>query len=106
MGTPSTSKRARLVTRARMDRMTEAEAVSLRAALRQAPGITVDLGQGVITAEGCAAGFALDPVWRMKLLNGWDDLDLTASYAAAIAEFHARDRLARPWVIPTGPTGE
>jgi 3-isopropylmalate/(R)-2-methylmalate dehydratase small subunit len=25
--------------------------------------------------------FALDPVWRTKLINGWDDIDLTAQHA-------------------------
>ena len=28
--------------------------------------------------------FAVDPVWRMKLLNGWDDIDLTLNQADAI----------------------
>ncbi len=35
--------------------------------------------------------FEVDPVWRTKLLNGWDDIDLTDSYASAIASFVVAD---------------
>jgi 3-isopropylmalate dehydratase small subunit len=44
--------------------------------------------------------FAIDPVSRNQLLSGWDDVDLTESYRAAITAFKARDRQNRPWVTP------
>lgn len=40
--------------------------------------------------------FAIDPAFRTKLLNGWDDLDLTAGHAEAIAAFAERRARARP----------
>ena len=44
--------------------------------------------------------FAIDPVWRTKLLNGWDDIDLTLNQADAIARFKAEDSSRRPWAVP------
>jgi 3-isopropylmalate/(R)-2-methylmalate dehydratase small subunit len=44
--------------------------------------------------------FTIDPDNRNQLLNGWDDVDLTESYRAAIASFKGRDRKARPWATP------
>jgi len=34
------------------------------------------------------------------LLNGWDDLDLTATYKDKIEAFAAKDRAERPWAVP------
>jgi hypothetical protein len=44
--------------------------------------------------------FSIDPARRMRLLNGWDDLDLTAQYKDRIAAFAAKDRAERPWAVP------
>ena len=65
--------------------------------------LTVDLHACRVQAgnEGCA--FTVDPVFRTKLLNGWDDLDLTASHSAAIASFAASDAMARAWLVPRIP---
>lgn len=61
--------------------------------------LVIDLEAGTITPEGSAAvTFDLDPVWRTKLINGWDDIDLTASHADDIATFAARRREQAPWV--------
>ena len=38
--------------------------------------------------------------WKKQLLNGWDDVDLTRSYAEDIATFVARDKGGRPWATP------
>ena len=38
----------------------------------------------------------------MRLLNGWDDLDLTGSTRAQIEAFAAKDKAARPWAVPAG----
>jgi 3-isopropylmalate/(R)-2-methylmalate dehydratase small subunit len=37
----------------------------------------------------------------MRLLNGWDDIDLTKSYRERIAAFKENDRAGRPWAVPT-----
>lgn len=51
--------------------------------------MTVDLTDGVIRIGNEVIAFDLDPIWRLKLLNGWDDIDMTASHGAAIAAFRA-----------------
>lgn len=60
-------------------------------------GMTVDLEACSVTAGDRTWTFAIDAVWRTKLLNGWTDVDLTLSHAAAIAAFAAADRERRPW---------
>lgn len=64
--------------------------------------LRIDLAALTIAGPGGEVPFALDPVWREKLVNGWDDIDLTASRAGAIADFAARRRRAAPWVWPGG----
>ena len=61
---------------------------------------TVDLEAQRIEAGPLAIPFAIDPVWRTKLLNGWDDIDLTRSHLGAIAAFMEADRARRPWMQP------
>ncbi|MCE8006019.1 3-isopropylmalate dehydratase small subunit [Aestuariivita sp.] len=62
--------------------------------------ITVDLERVEITHSGGKIGFEIDPVWRTKLLNGWDDIDLTAQHAQAIASFKAAHHARAPWTRP------
>ena len=62
--------------------------------------VTVDLEACRILAGNLVVDFAIDPVWRTQLLNGWDDIDLTLAEADAIAAFLARDAAARPWAAP------
>jgi len=65
--------------------------------------LTVDLEERTISAKGISVPFAIDPIWRTKLLNGWDDIDITLSQADAIARFRAEDSLRRPWTTPRLP---
>ena len=44
--------------------------------------------------------FHIEPVARIKLLRGWEDLDLTLSHQDAIAAFAQADRERRPWATP------
>lgn len=81
-------------------RVTEADAEALFALC---PGtMTVDLDRLTISSAELTIAFALDPIWRQKLINGWDDIDLTASHTQAITEFAARRRASAPWVWPAG----
>lgn len=67
--------------------------------------LTVDLEGRRITGAGVDLAFDIDPVWQTKLINGWDDIDLTAAHGAAIAAFAAARRAAAPWVWPDrGPS--
>jgi 3-isopropylmalate/(R)-2-methylmalate dehydratase small subunit len=67
----------------------------------QRPEIVVDLEQAQILAGPHRIAFAIEPVRRLRLLNGWDDLDLTDRHKVAIAAFRAQRLTAAPWVIPT-----
>jgi len=62
--------------------------------------LTVDLEQQTITCGNRSYAFAIDPVSRNHLINGWDDVDLTESYRDRITAFRAEDRIKRPWVAP------
>jgi 3-isopropylmalate/(R)-2-methylmalate dehydratase small subunit len=67
--------------------------------LKDTPALpmTVDLEQQTIAHGAHGIAFAIDPVRRKRLLNGWEDIDLTRSYGQEIAAFKAGDRLRRPW---------
>ncbi len=62
--------------------------------------ITIDLENCQIHAEDTVMPFVIDPVWRTKLLNGWDDIDLTMSRLPEIRAFAAEDATRRPWAQP------
>ena len=64
--------------------------------------ITVDLEQQTITSGELTRKFAIEPVSRNQLLNGWDDIDLTESRRAEIVAFKAKDKLRRPWAASQG----
>ena len=60
----------------------------------------VDLTSGRAVIAGHDLAFDLDPVRRQKLINGWDDIDLTAQYSDQIKTFRAAHLAARPWAMP------
>lgn len=62
--------------------------------------LAIDLEDRTIAGEGLRLTFELDPVWRMKLVNGWDDIDLTRAHAAEIEAFAGARRTATPWLWP------
>jgi 3-isopropylmalate/(R)-2-methylmalate dehydratase small subunit len=80
--------------------VSEQEAEALMAAVEGAGRATVNLEDCSIVADNLSVTFSIDPVRRTKLLNGWDDIDMTRSYAAEIGAFVARDAAARPWALP------
>lgn len=81
--------------------ISEADAETLLAWLTETGSdLQVNLDDCTIRAGNHGITFAIDPTWRTKLLNGWDDLDLTMSHDAAIAAFFAADATRRRWVLP------
>ena len=62
--------------------------------------LTVDLERQTIGCGNQTYSFALDPVSRNQLLNGWDDVDLTESFRTKISAYRISDRLRRPWAFP------
>jgi 3-isopropylmalate/(R)-2-methylmalate dehydratase small subunit len=84
--------------------VTDQEAAEMMEALAQTPTlqVTVDLEQQSIACDDRTYGFMIDPVRRMRLLNGWDDIDLTESYRDRIAAFRTKDEVERPWAARPG----
>jgi 3-isopropylmalate/(R)-2-methylmalate dehydratase small subunit len=82
--------------------VSEADVGELAAAVAADPErpITVDLDQQTIACGNRSYSFAIDPVSRNQLMNGWDDVDLTESYRAQISTFRNEDRGRRPWAVP------
>jgi 3-isopropylmalate/(R)-2-methylmalate dehydratase small subunit len=86
--------------------VSDEEAAEIIAALNATPelAVTVDLEQETIVCGNRSYGFAIDPVRRARLINGWDDIALTESFRDRIAAFKADDRSLRPWAIPRAGT--
>jgi len=82
--------------------LSEADVAELGAAIAADPDmpVTVDLEEQTISRGNRSFTFSIDPVSRNQLLNGWDDVDLTDSYAARVAAFKVADRERRPWARP------
>ena len=83
--------------------VTDDVAAELMAKLTATPGtpVTVDLEQQTISCGNHSYGFAIDPVRRLRLLNGWDDIALTESFSDRIAAFKTADRIHRGWALPS-----
>lgn len=61
--------------------------------------VGVDLDAAQIVCGDLAMPLDLDQTRRMKLINGWDDIDLTLQHGDAIAVFRA-GRQRKTWVWP------
>lgn len=85
-------------------RVCEADAEALLASLAVDEGraVRVDLAAQTVSAGNLVAPFAIDPVWKTQLLNGWDDVDLTMAEQPSIERFRAQDAKARPWAALVG----
>ncbi len=69
-----------------------------QAALNRIEGaVHVDLTTRSIQHDGGSETFEIDPVWQTKLLNGWDDIDLTIQHQNDIKAFKARHHETAPW---------
>ena len=83
-------------------RVAEGDVEALLAHLQAFPGsaIKVDLEPQRITCGERAYGFSIDSFLKTKLLNGWDDIDVTTSFTEEMRAFLLRDASARPWARP------
>jgi 3-isopropylmalate/(R)-2-methylmalate dehydratase small subunit len=59
--------------------------------------LTIDLESAHILAGNLSWPFTIDPVWREKLLHGWDDVDLTRSHTTAIDSFAETYKRQNSW---------
>jgi 3-isopropylmalate/(R)-2-methylmalate dehydratase small subunit len=79
----------------------DAETLLNDSTLRSGGSVHIDLAQQTVRVGNHVMKFEIEPVWKTQLLNGWDDIDMTRSYSAAIADFVTRDAQARPWAKPS-----
>lgn len=84
--------------------VSEEDAEALLTALSDTPGpLRVDLEAQRIEAGELSVAFSIAPTWRTKLLNGWDDIDMTRQHAERIRRFAADYAERRPWLDTTPP---
>lgn len=80
-----------------------AQVATLLQQLQQRPGAhcRVSLRTMEVTGpDGSAYGFSMDPARRTALLEGLDDIGMTARQLEAIEAFQARQLQAMPWLRP------
>ena len=82
--------------------LSEADVEGILAALAAAtnPALHVDLDTQTIRFDNTSYHFTIDPVRRLQLLNGWDDLDLTMQHKNTIDAFATNYRRQYPWSWP------
>ena len=80
--------------------VSEEDIEKLLSAVEQTGRAEVDLEQQTIKSGNYVVPFSIDPARKTRLLNGWDELDLTAQYKDRIEAFAAKDRAERPWAVP------
>ncbi|MGL4438838.1 MAG: 3-isopropylmalate dehydratase small subunit [Bosea sp. (in: a-proteobacteria)] len=81
--------------------VSEADVEALLAIFAQGGILTVDLDALVIASGTLVCRFAVDPVRRLQLLNGWDDIDLTLRHTADIVAYREKRLEANPWAWPS-----
>jgi 3-isopropylmalate/(R)-2-methylmalate dehydratase small subunit len=72
---------------------------ALAAWLTEPRALALDLETMTVRFGDRQAPLSLDPVWRTKIMRGWDDIDLTVSHRPAIAAF-AETRRGMGWTWP------
>ena len=78
------------------------EAAALRAAIGQgAAPARVDLASRRLSVAGQDLDFALSETAQAKLINGWDDIDLTRAHAGDIRNFRDRRKADHAWAWPS-----
>lgn len=84
-------------------RISTEDAERLLAVLEHGPAnARIDVRAGTVAVAGERARFQLADDHRQKLVNGWDDIDLTGQRREAIATYRERLRAERPWRWPAG----
>lgn len=63
--------------------------------------ISIDLATGRLHCGTTELRFDLQDSWRTKLINGWDDIDLTLQHAEAIRDYTKTRHSTAPWAWPT-----
>ena len=66
--------------------------------------LRLDIQKRKITFGDQTISFTLSEAWTQKLINGWDDIDLTEHHRPAISAYRARRAETLPWVFPAEET--
>lgn len=64
-----------------------------------APALHVDLNNEVIVFDDVTVSLSIKPEWKLKLLNGWDDIDLTMNRQSDIERFVDQYRQTNHWAL-------
>jgi len=64
--------------------------------------IRIDLDARSLQLGSVSVSFSLDDSWALKLINGWDDIDLTRNHGAAIAAYKTNRHQTAAWAWPDG----
>lgn len=72
----------------------------LNRAIGDAPAL-IDLTAGTITIGTVHVSFDLADSWRVKLINGWDDIDLTKNHFSEIGKYKDQRQQTAPWIWPS-----
>ncbi len=84
-------------------RVSTEAAERLLAVLEHGPAnARINVREGTVEIAGERACFQLADDHRQKLVNGWDDIDLTGQHRDAIADYRERLRSEWPWRWPAG----
>lgn len=62
--------------------------------------LSIDLEMQTIKCGARQVPFLIDPVRRLQLLNGWDDLDLTLRHTKDIGRYRTKRLAVSPWAWP------
>lgn len=85
--------------------VSEADCDAIFKALQRAEAVlSVDLHDCLIRSGDQQWHFNVSAVWRTKLLNGWDDIDLTEARRSDIDRFVQNYRQAHAWTQPNPGT--
>lgn len=73
----------------------------LFSAVKAQPGFAVDVDLQACTVRSSLGmlDFVLESSTREKLLNGWDDIELTLKHAAKIRAYETSRRQEKPWMF-------
>ena len=86
---------------ARIDGALQAElATALAGGARD---IEIDISARQLRLGTLSGAFELDDSWAKKLINGWDDIDLSLAHGMAIKKFKDLRYQTTPWAWPSGP---
>lgn len=80
--------------------VSDADGAALLRAAADGAEARVDLEALNIRVGDLSVPFTLDKVRQTKLINGWDDIDLTRSHTDEITAFRDRLKTDKPWIFP------